>query len=158
MKYQKKPVVIDAFQYDGDLKDRYGDWYVPDWAVDAFENGVIFYDNLPEEQDGPPCELFIRTLEGVHHVSVGDYIIQGVKGELYPCKPDIFALTYEAPTVDPVRGRWVKRTNPQWPAYTHDVCSVCGWENSSKAAKYRDFPYCPNCGSRMDEDGGRKDG
>jgi DNA-directed RNA polymerase subunit RPC12/RpoP len=76
--------------------------------------------------------------------------------------PDMYVIgqgyVMDAPTVDPVRGRWVKRTNPQWPAYTHDVCSVCGWENSSKAAKYRDFPYCPNCGSRMDEDGGRKDG
>lgn len=40
-------------------------------------------------------ELFINTLEGVHHVSVGDYIIRGVAGEIYPCKPDIFEQTYE---------------------------------------------------------------
>lgn len=40
-------------------------------------------------------ELAIKTLEGIHTVSEGDYIIKGVKGELYPCKPDIFALTYE---------------------------------------------------------------
>jgi hypothetical protein len=38
----------------------------------------------------------IKTLEGTHHVSVGDYVIQGIKGELYPCKPDIFTATYEA--------------------------------------------------------------
>lgn len=38
---------------------------------------------------------FIKTLEGVHHVSVGDYVIKGVRGELYPCKPDIFEETYE---------------------------------------------------------------
>jgi len=40
-------------------------------------------------------ELFIKTLEGIHHASVGDYIIQGVNGELYPCKPDIFEKTYD---------------------------------------------------------------
>ena len=40
-------------------------------------------------------ELYIKTLEGIHHVSIGDYIIKGVKGELYPCKPDIFEQTYE---------------------------------------------------------------
>ena len=39
--------------------------------------------------------MFINTLEGVHHVSVGDYIIRGVAGEIYPCKPDIFEQTYE---------------------------------------------------------------
>lgn len=40
-------------------------------------------------------QLFINTLEGPHHVSDGDYIIKGVKGELYACKPDIFRMTYE---------------------------------------------------------------
>lgn len=43
-----------------------------------------------ETCDLPPRELYIETLEGTHHVSVGDYVIQGVNGELYPCKPDIF--------------------------------------------------------------------
>lgn len=93
-KYRKKPVVIEAFQYDGDLKDRNGNWYVPDWAVEAYEKGVMYYG--PLNRDIPPCELFIRTLEGIHHVSVGDYVIQGVNGELYPCKPDIFEKTYES--------------------------------------------------------------
>jgi hypothetical protein len=53
----------------------------------------MYYDS--EDSNSPPCELYIKTLEGVHHVSVGDYVIQGVKGELYPCKPDIFEMTYE---------------------------------------------------------------
>lgn len=93
MKYRKKPAVIEAFQYDGDLKGSNGKYYVPQWAVEALENGTMFYDSLNENE--PPCELFIRTLEGVHHVSVNDFIIQGVQGELYPCKPDIFEQTYE---------------------------------------------------------------
>lgn len=87
MKYKKKPVVIEAFQYDGDMIDRNGLSYVPDWALKAMENGTMYY--------GGQGELYIKTLEGDHYVTVGDYIIQGVAGELYPCKPDIFEKTYE---------------------------------------------------------------
>lgn len=93
MKYRKKPIEIEAFQYDGDLKDSKGNYYVPEWAVKAFENGVIHFGALKFNE--APCELFIDTLEGTHHVNVGDYIIKGIKGELYSCKPDIFAMTYE---------------------------------------------------------------
>ena len=94
MKYRKKPVVIEAFKYDGDLKGADGKYYVPEFAVKAFEDGVMYFHSLKENE--PPCELFIKTLEGDHHVSVGDYVIQGVNGELYPCKPDIFEKTYDA--------------------------------------------------------------
>ena len=96
--YRKKPVVIESFQYDGDLMDRFGKYYVPDWVFDAIQNGVMYYDS--EDSNSPPWELYIKTLEGVHHVSVGDYVIQGVKGELYPCKPDIFEATYEGVSRD----------------------------------------------------------
>lgn len=93
MKYRKKPVEIEAFQYDGDLKNSNGEWYVPTWAVEAFINNVMYYDSWDGREE--PCELFINTLEGRHHVSVGDYVIKGVHDELYPCKPDIFVKTYE---------------------------------------------------------------
>lgn len=92
MRYRKKPVVVEAFRYDGDLKGSDGQYYVPDWAVKAYEDGAMYYGEL----DKQPGELFIKTLEGIHHASVGDYIIQGVNGEFYPCKPDIFEKTYEA--------------------------------------------------------------
>lgn len=92
MTYRKKPIEIEAFQYDGDLKGKDG-YYVPDWAVDAFELGVMYYASRSDNE--PPCELFIKTLEGDHHVSVGDFVVQGIQGELYPCKPDIFEATYE---------------------------------------------------------------
>ncbi len=88
-KYRKKPVVIEAFQYDGDMIDAGGHPYAPAWVLKALEEGGTMY----YKDDG---ELYIKTLEGEHHVSVGDYIIQGVQGELYPCKPDIFEQTYEA--------------------------------------------------------------
>ena len=94
MKYRKKPVIIEAFQYDGDLKGSDGKYYVPKWMAKAIEDGTAYY--APENPGEPPTELYIATLEGHHHVSVGDYVIQGVNGELYPCKPDIFEKTYEA--------------------------------------------------------------
>lgn len=94
MKFRKKPVVVEAFQYDGDLKDSKGNWYVPQWAITAYENKVMFYGREPHPFNSP-YELYIETLEGIHHVTVGDYVIQGVNGELYPCKPDIFEQTYE---------------------------------------------------------------
>src|SRR5574344_1497993 len=48
MKYRKKPVVIEAFQYDGDLQDSDGEYYVPDWAVKAFEGKVMYYGCHPD--------------------------------------------------------------------------------------------------------------
>lgn len=94
MKYRKKPVVIEAFKYDGDLKGSDGKYYVPEWAVKTFESGTMRYKGRISPLI-PPHELYIETLEGSMHVNVGDYIIQGVNGEIYPCKPDIFEKTYE---------------------------------------------------------------
>ena len=88
MKDRKKPVVVEAFQFDGDLMNSKGDYYVPDWAVEAYMTGVLFVKDAGE--------LYVKTLEGEMHVSVGDYVIQGVNGELYPCKPDIFKKTYNS--------------------------------------------------------------
>jgi len=81
MKYRKKPVVIEAFQYEVafNLFDS------PDWILNAIDDKIIFFN----------CDCFIKTLEGDMKVSIGDYIIKGINGELYPCKPDIFDKTYE---------------------------------------------------------------
>lgn len=92
-KYRKKPVVVEAFRFDGDLIDQDGKPYVPEWAMEAFDAGVMYFGSV--DDDTPPCELFVCTLEGVHHAAVGDYIVQGVNGELYPVKPEIFERTYE---------------------------------------------------------------
>ena len=93
-KYRKKPVVVEAFQYDGDFRDGDGKYYVPEWAEKALKDGTMFYIFPRTSLDAAP-ELYIKTLEGNHHASIGDFIIRGVHGELYPCKPDIFAKTYE---------------------------------------------------------------
>ena len=87
MKYRKKPVEIEAFQFKSYLD--YSNGTVPVWCCDAVASGVII-DNGDH--------LVIKTLEGDHRADIGDYIIQGVKGELYPCKPDIFEMTYEEVT------------------------------------------------------------
>jgi hypothetical protein len=78
--FRKKPVVIEAVLYsEADPAD----------AVSFLIRGGA--DFVMDADEG----LTIRTLEGDHHASDGDWIIKGVKGEFYPCKPDIFAATYE---------------------------------------------------------------
>ena len=91
MKAIKKPVVIDCFKYDGDLIGSEGFIYAPAWFAKAFYKGIAYY----KETEKSPSELFVKTLEGDHHISVGDYVIRGVKGEIYACKPDIFEMTYD---------------------------------------------------------------
>ena len=63
-KYIKKPVEIEAFQYDGDLKGSNGEYYVPEWAVKAFKDGIMYYDS--PDCNTPPCELFIGWV--AHHI------------------------------------------------------------------------------------------
>ena len=96
LKFRKKPVVIEAFQMTPERRMDNSDW--PQWLHEAW-NGQ---DNAPgtlqraSRGETPPDLLEVVTLEGKHLVSWGDWIIRGVKGELYPCKPDIFTMTYEA--------------------------------------------------------------
>ncbi|UYM14293.1 hypothetical protein [Endozoicomonas euniceicola] len=83
-KYRKKPVIVDAIQWSGRWED------VPE--VKKFtENNAVEKNDI----DNKRSYLFIRTLEGEMMCSPFDYIIRGVKGEYYPCKPDIFEATYE---------------------------------------------------------------
>ena len=77
MKFRKKPVVIEAVLYDGSKESIA--------SVLRLGTGIGLF---------PDC-LTIKTLEGTHRANIGDWIIKGVKGELYPCKPDIFEQTYE---------------------------------------------------------------
>ena len=87
MKWRKKPVVINAFKWTGG-PDQTED---PEWIVDAIKAGSVRFVN----GGTPTVYMLIDTLEGTHKANQGDYVIQGIKGELYPCKPDIFEATYE---------------------------------------------------------------
>jgi hypothetical protein len=93
-KFRKKPVVIDAFQVTEETRRDNRDW--PEWLNRAW--------NLERTDIGSVCPwvhgwsdgpLGIQTLEGFMRCEIGDWIIRGVKGELYPCKTDIFEATYE---------------------------------------------------------------
>lgn len=81
-RYRKKPVVIEAFRLGFDNK--------PEWAKNDARLREIVVEN-----DEATSHVLIDTLEGTMHAKRGDYIIKGVHGELYPCKPDIFEETYE---------------------------------------------------------------
>lgn len=80
-KYRKKPVVIEAWQLTEENKTQ------------VFNN--ITCNAYPDwDENNNPC-IKIQTLEGIMAANIGDYVIKGVKGEFYPCKPDVFELTYE---------------------------------------------------------------
>ena len=87
MKHRKKPLVSDAFQWTGGLEQEDD----PEWILEAIKNKTAWFKN----GGTPDVKFMIQTLEGVHEASVGDYIIRGIAGEIYPCKPDIFRATYE---------------------------------------------------------------
>ncbi|RJE47667.1 hypothetical protein A7K50_03195 [Dehalobacter sp. MCB1] len=88
MKYRKKPVVIEALQFktNNEPKGSPNMDSIVNWAnqgkdkINAWHNGT---------------NIFISTLEGEMRADVGDFIIKGIQGEFYPCKPDIFEKTYE---------------------------------------------------------------
>lgn len=92
--YRKKPVVIDAEQWDGTVNDA---GRIISWVLDNHpESQVPSFAETNETEHREHAELRISTMEGVMTASPGDFIIIGVQGETYPCKPDIFAATYEA--------------------------------------------------------------
>jgi len=94
MKFRKKPVEVEAIQMPTEVGnfDR-----APQWLLEAMNSGTVAYTDRHT--------FTVKTLEGVMAGSAGDFIIQGVRGELYPCKREIFIETYErAPSGVPLRG------------------------------------------------------
>lgn len=91
-KYKKKPIVVTAFQTpkDGLLIMA----SAPEWIRKAWKEDIISVHGFMRGTETTQT-ISINTLEGAVVVSPGDWIIKGIKGELYPCKPDIFEATYE---------------------------------------------------------------
>lgn len=116
--YRKKPVVVEAVQWTGENHAEMCEFIDPE----VFE--II-----------PRVGLVIHTLEGDHHASPGDYIIKGVNGEFYPCKPDIFAKTYESATLTPPN-EWVS-VEERLPEVGQEV--LVYWRNTSQKAEH--FSY-----------------
>ena len=88
-KFVKKPIVIDAFQMTAERMWDNSEW--PEWLHLAWNGNGEPGSMTRAMGDG----MVIATLEGNHRCEVNDWIIRGIKGELYPCKPDIFEATYE---------------------------------------------------------------
>jgi hypothetical protein len=128
--YRKKPVTVEAIQWTGENHAEMCEFIDPE----MFE--II-----------PRVGLVIHTLEGNHHASPGDYIIKGVNGEFYPCKPDIFAKTYETPTLTPPN-EWVS-VEDRLPEYNPGTGAKSYWvakkDNAGnwqmKIAQYCDYGY-----------------
>ena len=98
MKFRKKPVVIEAVQLGWDTWSEICDFCNVGKLSDGKPEGCYLGENgkpLPEGCTSEVMGLMIPTLEGLMIGTQGDWIIKGVKGELYPCKPDIFEDTYE---------------------------------------------------------------
>lgn len=87
--YRKKPVVIEAMQVLDDIRVHHE---ICEWAKRSTDEGKV----IPVVMSSFDSHLIIHTLEGTMHADLGDWIIRGVQGEFYPCKPDIFEQTYEA--------------------------------------------------------------
>jgi len=85
--YRKKPIIIEAMQFTGDNWQEIQNW--------MYKNKSKRFKTYQTDQKGALIGIIIKTSEGEMVASVGDYIIKGVKGEFYPCKPDIFEKTYE---------------------------------------------------------------
>lgn len=93
-RFRKKPVVIEAFQMTKERRLDNSDW--PNWLNEAWQKEQTEPGSLyPSAHNSGNDKLKIHTLEGEHLVEWNDFIIQGVQGEIYPCKPDIFDMTYE---------------------------------------------------------------
>lgn len=90
MKYRKRPIEIQAIRASEALRCARHDWYqLPDWIVQAYDAcDLLFLSD----------QIEIKTLEGTMTARRDDWIICGIKGELYPCRDDIFRETYEAVT------------------------------------------------------------
>lgn len=87
-KFKKKPVVIEAVTAKSIIAAMESDWgALPEWVATAYENGVI----CAVQSD----RFAVKTLEGDMTATTKDWIIQGVKGEIYPCRGDIFLATYD---------------------------------------------------------------
>jgi len=130
-KFRKKPVVIEAMQFDGLKASAEAICAWANWGENAREDGDPNVDYT--YMTGDPAEviddMLCNTLEGVLNVSPGDWIIRGVSGEFYPCKPDVFALTYEP--VEPVE----------------PACSECGGAGKRLSTNFDGDPFvpCPAC-------------
>lgn len=104
LKYRKKPVVIEAMRFAGTNAETHAVYlWIERNTLGSFEPLAVLDEGKPAPASGVSIDpsdgrMIISTLEGLHWVNVGDYVIRGIAGEFYPCKPHIFADSYEQET------------------------------------------------------------
>mgnify|MGYP003655550089 CR=1 FL=1 len=91
MKYRKRPIIVDAVQWTGQNHREMFEFLGGKSTEFIQAEGKNFYIDFSKVEGG----LIIRTLEGEHKASIGDYVVKGIKDEFWPVKPDIFELSYE---------------------------------------------------------------
>ena len=99
MKYRKKPVVVEAIQFKiiKEIPCKFGvHKETNSMEIAEFMRKPLEVKTIPDGTPRGKPSISIETLEGVMTAGIGDYIIKGVNGEFYPCKPDVFEKTYEA--------------------------------------------------------------
>lgn len=142
-KYRKKPIVIEAIQFNGENQREIAD----------FMGEMIRTNFFPD--------IYIETLEGTMKANIGDYIIKGIKGEFYPCKPDIFEATYEK--VNDENSETITKETSLNVIVKSLVegansfimkCPTCGRETISSQQIYihdniKMEWYCRNCGQKL---------
>ena len=155
-KYKKKPIIIEAVQWTGINLEE----------IESFVGDSLDYNYKThwDSSDLSNIEVKIKTLEGDHIVSIGDYIIKGVNGEFYPCKPDIFKKTYESVALTPLYPVSREQVEKVWRGYwIHDETAsdksidgkfflpLC---NCSRCGGYvqREASFCPLCGAPMTDE------
>ena len=142
-KFRKKPVVIEAFR----LNER--GLIAEDWFWDAVtRNDIITHCFGKHNPDPAWCE--IKTLEGTMIANAGDYIIQGVHGEIYPCKADIFQKTYTEDKPKTNADRIRSMSDEELAEFLTNINSTnckdcafsCGWRCHPDRDDYSDFEKC----------------
>lgn len=127
MRYRKRPVVIDAIQWTGINVQEVLNWLGElsmkwKWDAELSKDGALFSGPTQKVNFDltakPHIKLTIKTLNGDMHVEHGEFVLCGVQGEIYPCKADIMAATY-----DQVHPEYIE---PEGPAVTFQYCKGCG--------------------------------
>ena len=146
LKFRKKPVVIEAFQMTKERRASNADW--PEWMHRAWQLDREAPGSLyPTEEGTGDGTLSIGTLEGPLLVSWGDWIIRGVKGELYPCKPDIFEATY-APETKLQQGKCLRHIDEPQPNALCLAHSLSGGKLIDDSTEWADTLHAARCRRR----------
>lgn len=140
MKARKKPVVVECVKWTGDNLQEVRD-FVGNYLIENYIE-IHTYNKRIETLDS----IEIRTLEGNHLCNIGDYIIKGVQGEFYPCKPDIFAETYEVVEDDKTVAKKIVYIKNKITNLPVSQCPNCGIVE----VFLEKFNYCHNCGQRLE--------